>query len=205
MSNPDRLYPLCALAMTAQQVDRLANTGLVPHGEFEILIQSTLNLSADTPLEVYGGSINDLKPGAEVLREILGRGGNRKYPELIRYFVSLMQVEIQLSKNFEIMDRLRGHLEVALQKSEQLGPTHETVIENLNTAYQETVSTLKFRIMVTGNHGRHLQQGNNPAKVRSLLLSGVRASMLYRQLGGGRLSLLFQRSRIFKELDTIGL
>ena len=116
-----------------------------------------------------------------------------------------MQVEIQLSKEHVMMDRLRGQLEVTLQKSDQLGPTHEAVIENLNAAYQDTVSTLKFRITVTGNHGRHLQQGNNPAKVRALLLSGVRAAMLYRQLGGGRLSLLFQRNRIFKELDKIGL
>jgi high frequency lysogenization protein len=29
--------------------------------------------------------------------------------------------------------------------------------------------------------------------------------MLYRQLGGGRLSLLFQRGRVFKELESIGL
>ena len=29
--------------MTANLVDRLANTGLVPHDEFELLIQSTLN------------------------------------------------------------------------------------------------------------------------------------------------------------------
>ena len=140
-----------------------------------------------------------------MLREMLGRGGNRKYPEAIRYFISLMQVERQLTKQPQLLDQLGGHLEAAVQKAEQLGPTHESVIETLNTAYQETVSTLKFRIMVTGNHGRHLQQGNNPAKVRVLLLSGIRAAMLYRQLGGGRLSLLFQRGRVFKELESIGL
>lgn len=205
MSNPDRLYPLCALAMVAHQVDRLANTGLVPHEEFEILIQSILHLTPSTPLDVYGGSINNLKHGAEILRAILGRGGNRKYPDLIRYFVSLIQVEKQLSKQTVIMDRLRGHLEAAEQKAQQLSATHEAIIENLNTAYQETVSTLNFRITVTGNHGRHLQQGNNPARVRALLLSGVRGAMLYRQLGGGRLALLFQQSRIVKELEKIGL
>ena len=205
MSNPNRLYPLSALAMTAQLVDRLANTGLVPHDEFELLIQSTLNLTPDTPLDVYGGSIDGLKSGSKMIREMLGRGGNRKYPEAIRYFISLMQVERQLAKQPQLLDRLRGHLEVAVQKADQLGPTHESVIEILNTAYQETVSTLKFRIMVTGNHGRHLQQGNNPAKVRALLLSGIRAAMLYRQLGGGRLSLVFQRGRVFKELELIGL
>ena len=117
MSNPNRLYPLCALAMTAHLVDRLANTGLVPHDEFELLIQSTLNLTPDTPLDVYGGTIDGLKPGSKMIREMLGRGGNRKYPEAIRYFISLMQVERQLAKQPQLLDRLRGHLEVAVQKA----------------------------------------------------------------------------------------
>ena len=205
MSRSERLYPLCALAMTAHQVDRLANTGMVPHDEFELLIQSVLNLTPDSPLDVYGGDLKALRPGGVLLRDMLGRGGNRKYPEVIRYFISLMQVERQLSKRTDLLEVLRGHLEVAVAKTDSLNPTHESVIETLNIAYQETVSTLKFRIMVTGNHGRHLQQGNNPAKVRALLLSGIRAAMLYRQLGGGRLSLLFQRSRVFRELDALGL
>ena len=135
MSNPNRLYPLCALSMTAYLVDRLANTGLVPHDEFELLIQSTLNLTPDTPLDVYGGSINDLKPGSKLIKEMLGRGGNRKYPEVIRYFISLMQVERQLAKRPPLLDQLRGHLVVVVHKAEQLGPTHESVIETLNTAY----------------------------------------------------------------------
>lgn len=205
MSSSDRYYPLCALAMVAYQVDRLANTGMVPHDTFEMLIQSTLNLSPDSTLDVYGGSVERLKPGGQLIRDMLGRGGNRKYPDVIRYFISLMQVERKLSAQPALLNTLRGHLEVAVAKAESLHPTHEAVIETLNTGYQQTVSTLKFRIMVTGNHGRHLQQGNNPAKVRALLLSGVRAAMLYRQLGGGRLSLLFQRNRVFQALDAHGL
>lgn len=205
MSQPDRLYPLCGLAMAAKQVDQLANTGMVSYDEFELLIQSTLNLAPADSLNAYGGLIENLSPGSKMLREMLSRGGNQKHPDVIRYFLSLMQVERQLSKKTGLLNCLRGHLEVAVEKSIQSGSTHESVIETLNTAYQETVSTLKFRIMVTGNHGRHLQQGNNPAKVRALLLSGVRAAMLYRQLGGGRLSLLFQRGRVFKDLGNLGL
>ncbi len=205
MSQPDRLYPLCALAMAAHQVDRLANTGLIPHDELQFLIQSTLILEPESKLDVYGGSTAQLYPGGKLLRKMLGPGGNKKYPDTIRYFISLMQVERQLSKNPAIINVLRGFLEIAITKSETLGPTHEAVMETLNTAYQETISTLKFRIMVTGNHGRHLQQGNNPAKIRALLLSGIRSAMLYRQLGGGRLALLFQRGRVFNELDTLGL
>ncbi len=98
MSQIDRLYPLCALAMAAPQVDRLANTGMVPYDEFALLIQSTLTLSAETTLDIYGGDIEGLRPGSKILREMLGRSGNRKYPDVIRYFISLAQVERQLNQ-----------------------------------------------------------------------------------------------------------
>ena len=49
--------------MAAHQVDRLANTGLVPYDELAVLIQSTLNLNPSTPLDVYGNDIDSLRPG----------------------------------------------------------------------------------------------------------------------------------------------
>ena len=65
MSNPNRLYPLCALAMSAHLVDRLANTGLVPYDEFEVTDPKHLNLTPGTPLDVYGGTVDGLKPGSK--------------------------------------------------------------------------------------------------------------------------------------------
>ncbi len=97
---------------------------------------------------------------------------------------------------------------MAVAKSESLNPTHEAVIETLNTAYQETVSTLKFRIMVTGNHGRHLQQGATlraEITCASLKWHPCSPCCIRQKLGGGRLALLFQRGRVFNELDSIGL
>ena len=58
-----------------------------------------------------------------------------------------MQVERQLDKQPRVLEKLRSRLEVAVTQAEELGPTNESVIETLNTAYQETISTLKFRIM----------------------------------------------------------
>lgn len=47
---------------------------------------------------------------------------------------------------------------------------------------------------------RFLQQPNNAAKIRALLLAGIRSARLWRQLGGHRWQLVFSRSKLLKEL-----
>ena len=47
---------------------------------------------------------------------------------------------------------------------------------------------------------RHLQQPNNAAKIRALLLTGIRAARLWRQLGGHRWQLLFSRRKLLNQL-----
>ena len=44
----------------------------------------------------------------------------------------------------------------------------------------------------------YLSQAGNANRIRALLLSGIRAAVLWRQLGGNRLRLLFSRSRIVR-------
>jgi high frequency lysogenization protein len=51
-------------------------------------------------------------------------------------------------------------------------------------------------------HGdmRFLQQPSNAAKIRALLLAGIRSARLWRQLGGHRWQLVFSRGKLLKEL-----
>ncbi|MEW8367847.1 MAG: DUF489 family protein, partial [Candidatus Thiodiazotropha taylori] len=59
--------------------------------------------------------------------------------------------------------------------------------------YAENISTLKPRIMVSGET-IYLQNSDNVNRIRALLLSGIRSAMLWRQTGGRRRQLLFSRS-----------
>ncbi|MFC6673156.1 DUF489 family protein [Marinobacterium aestuariivivens] len=61
--------------------------------------------------------------------------------------------------------------------------THSSIVANIASLYQETISTFSFRINVGGDP-RHLQNAENAAKIRALLLAGIRAAMLWRQVGG---------------------
>jgi high frequency lysogenization protein len=79
---------------------------------------------------------------------------------------------------------------------------HPSVIGNLANLYQETLSTFSFRIQVTGEP-RNLKNSDNADKIRALLLAGIRAAILWRQVGGRRWHLLFFRSRVGKSASRI--
>ena len=68
-------------------------------------------------------------------------------------------------------------------------------IEKIAELYTQTVSTLGPRILVNGEQG-YLANTLIAAKVRCALFAGIRAGFLWRQLGGRRWQLLFQRRAI---------
>ena len=57
------------------------------------------------------------------------------------------------------------------------------------------MSPLGARIQVTGEP-IILKQKNNQHTIRALLLSGIRAAVLWRQVGGKRRNILFSRKKI---------
>ena len=74
---------------------------------------------------------------------------------------------------------------------------HETErsFEGLGTLYQDTVSTLPFRIQVQGKV-EHLQDERIANRIRALLLAGIRFAVLWHQIGGRPWHLFVLRGRI---------
>jgi high frequency lysogenization protein len=56
--------------------------------------------------------------------------------------------------------------------------------------------------MIVGNQ-RVMNVKENLDKVRALLLSAVRATVLWRQLGGSRVQLLFSRTKLRKNAEKL--
>ena len=85
---------------------------------------------------------------------------------------------------------------------QHFGLVHDNVIAACGGLYQDTLSTFSQRIQVQGDM-RHLQQPSNAAKIRALLLTGIRAARLWRQLGGHRWQLVFSRGKLLNELRPL--
>ena len=79
---------------------------------------------------------------------------------------------------------------------------HENTIAKLGHLYQETISTLGPKIIVSGEQP-HLSNKINANKVRALLLAGIRSAVLWKQCGGSRWQILFGRKSYANECKKI--
>ena len=72
--------------------------------------------------------------------------------------------------------------------------TDIVLIRELAELYGKQVSTVSPRIMISGEPV-YIQNPDNAARIRALLLGGIRNAMLWRQLGGTRKQLIFGRRK----------
>lgn len=193
----DRTLALAAVFHTAALVQTIARQGTVPPSEFTILIDSIFCTDPPNTLAVYGGHAHHLKRGLTLLWEQLS-GRTARDPEITSYIVALLHLERQLSKRPGMIEELTTGIERAKIQATHFDTTHSNVIANLAGLYAATISTLQPRILVNGEPN-HLSNTENANKIRALLLAGIRAAVLWRQCGGRRWQLLFQRGSLIRE------
>ena len=185
---------LAGLFQAVNLVQQVARQGRADTEPFESSIASVFRIDAESTEEIYGGSAH-LTLGLRTLCRQLGKDKSEQDAELMRYAVSLLFLERQLVRNTRMMNRVREGIEAAIDQSEHFPVTHENVLARLADTYASTVSQLQPRIMVQGEPD-YLNTPANANRIRALLLAGMRSAVLWRQLGGHRLKLLWTRKRI---------
>ena len=195
----DQIIALSGVFEAASLVDRLARTGQIPEAPLGCMLGSLLVRDPETTLEVYGGDSTNLREGFRALASALERDPNSLQREPLRYALSMLGLERQLNKRGDMLDTIGNRLPQIQSQAEHFGLVHENVIASSGALYQDTLSTLRQRIQVHGDM-RFLQQASNASKIRALLLAGIRAARLWRQLGGHRWQLVFSRGKLLKEL-----
>lgn len=149
---------------------------------------SVLRLDSDTPAQVYGG-LSGVSLGLRTLRDVFE--GRYHDDPLTRMTVTLLHLERKLHRRPAMQRTIRETIqEQAAALRDATDP--QPLIALLAPLYSRTLSTLRPRVMVQGN-GLYLSQPERVAQIRALLLAAVRAAVLWRQMGGGYLSLLLHR------------
>ena len=187
---------LAGLFQAVTLVQQVAREGSADAGPFESSITSILRIDAENTDAVFGDS-HHLTRGLQILCQQLGREKSNQDPELMRYAVSLMFLERQLMRSPKMLAKVRDGIDAATQQSEHFAITHENVLARLADTYATTVIQLQPRIMVQGKP-EYLNTPANANRIRALLLAGMRAAVLWRQLGGNRLRLLWTRKSIVR-------
>lgn len=191
----DRVLALAGILQAVRQVQKVANEGRVCNDILATSLQAVLNTDPDTADEVFGG-VRGVQTGLDIFYDQLA--GPSRDLELTRYLIALLHLEGKLKRRPDLLATIAEGVERARAQTDHFPVTHANVIANLADVYANTVSTLRPRIMVSGQHG-HLSNPSNANLVRALLLAGIRGAVLWGQCGGSRLQLLLKRKPFLEE------
>jgi len=207
----DQTITLAAIFQISHFVQQVSRTGQIDEKELTLLVTSITITSPENTLAVYGNKLINLELGLKLLINHLGDSSNAnnahdekkiKDPELTRYIIGLVNLERKLAKQPKSLAQLGDRINASKRQVEHYSITSETLISSFASIYSDVISPLGARIQVTGEP-TILKQPVNQHKIRALLLAGIRAAVLWRQVGGKRRSIFFSRSKIVKTAQQL--
>ena len=186
---------LAGLAQAAVLVNQLARNGSADQRAMQCTIHSILTLDSPDSESIFIDR-QHLHLGLNTVRNAFERD-TAFSAETLRYCASMLHLQKNLVKNKEMMETLRKRIQQIQKQIELHGneTTHQ-IISSIAALYSETLSTFQFRVQVNGNEDM-LKQQNIADQIRAALHGGVRAAILWRQLGGSRLDFIFRRKAIY--------
>jgi high frequency lysogenization protein len=190
----EQALALAGVVQAARLVDQISRTGSYPEEFLKPTINSLFEFDANSTADVYGG-ISGVKLGLHNLASLLANQDEPESREMVRYVFSILYLERKFTGNPEMVDVVHSRLQHTQFKSEYFANHIQEVCHSISGIYQDTISSFKFRIKVTGSV-QQLQNADNADLIRALLLAGIRSAWLWRQLGGRRWKLIWQRRKV---------
>ena len=197
----ERTMALAGIFQATELVRQAANHGTWSGFAADTCLDSLLAIDADTVEEIYG-SVNGLRLGAETLVSVLQ--GERRYMESLGYAVSIMQLENNFRRKSSMQADIGSELQsiTTIDDGLELHEIKDLQAEKIAELYTRTISTLSPRIVVNGRP-QFLQVERTVNWIRTLLFAGLRSAVLWRQMGGGRFSLMFGRKKMLEQARTL--
>ncbi|MEJ2061417.1 MAG: high frequency lysogenization protein HflD [Gammaproteobacteria bacterium] len=193
----NRALALAGVFQVAELVRQIAWDGTVDSHDFEVTVKSLFTIDAPTPEAIYGG-VENLRTGLKKLSQMASPARDKATMDVMRYVIGVLHLERRLAKNGAMGQRIHEGIQQAENQLSFFEATHENMIARLADLYHDTISQLGPRIIVQGDQ-RHLSNPGNAARIRTLLLAGIRAAVLWRQAGGNRWRILFGRKSLVQE------
>lgn len=191
----DQTLALAGVFQAAALVQQVAHSGQCAESSFETCLRSLFATQPETTLDVFGGELKDLREGLSTLASVLSQQSKQQDIEVLRYALNLINLSSKLRHNSDMLDVIGSRIDQARHTASHFGYSHSNLIANVASIYTDTISTFRQRIQVSGEP-TILQREENAAKVRALLLAGIRSAILWHQTGGRRWQLIFTRRKV---------
>lgn len=203
-TDTDKATALIGIYQAAQQVYQLATTGKTDELAYQTTVNTLFVENPQNTLDVFGGDVQNIQTGVKTLLAQMSsdQAVSDRNIEITKYVLSLMILEKNVSKTDGVLDKVFRVIESAKGQRDHFDDFHDNVIATLARAYSDNISQVNPRIMVNGAHG-HLQNPKVANKIRALLLAGIRATLLWRQVGGSRWGLLWNRKKYLRSAQSL--
>ncbi|MDH2998068.1 lysogenization protein HflD [Pasteurellaceae bacterium LFhippo2] len=196
---------LAGVCQSASLVQQFAHKGTADREIFRSSLQSLLVTQPNSTLDVFGGNLSHLKCGIETsLAQLGGNKQGKLDTEIGRYWIGVLALSQKLDKNPQAKTALAQRLQqlerqLSLYEGDIL---HEQMIANIASIYSDIISPLGSRIQVLGVHD-YLARPDIQNRVRAALLAGIRAGILWKQVGGSRWQFFFSRKKLLNATQNL--
>lgn len=191
---------LAGIVQAIYLIEEIAQTGKTNEKVLETSVNSLFQTNPPNAIAVYGNA-NHLQYGLEKLMLTLNSRPSDSH-SITKHMLSLMSLQKKISRSPSTMDLLTQRLHQAKKQVDYFNLKHPTVIANLADIYLDVINPFRFRFYISGNQ-QVFAIKENMEKIRALLLTAIRASVLWRQMGGSRLQLIFAREKIKSSALTL--
>lgn len=197
---------LAALYQCCSQINRVARTGYVDPYATAALIRSLVITNPNSIDDIYAPKT--LQVGFKMIIDSMSNSVSDKSAdtlEVSKMVFKIIGLEQVIERNSMVFNRLGQEIDklrdLCLQRYsdyEQGDPDHvldPDCIKDFSSLYESLISQNFPRLIIYGEQV-HLMQTQNQEMIRALILCGIRAAVLWRQVGGRRRFLIFRRKAI---------
>jgi high frequency lysogenization protein len=184
---------LAGIVQALSLVKELAHTGKINETAFQTCIQSVFATNPENATTVFGDLANIQLGLEKLLQSYSPKSASARIT--IQHTLAIMSLQKKISRSPKTLTTLSQKIQQAKKQADYFSLTHPNVLANLGDTYLNIINSFRFRFFIMGNQ-RVLSVRGNIDKIRALLLSAVRAAVLWRQMGGSRLQLIFAHKQI---------
>ena len=201
----DRVLALAGLVQAASLISSASSSGLVSQDTLESSINSIFIQNPGSTLDVFGG-VTGVRKGLLMLRELLTNFDVAQHGRIMQYALAVMGLERRLVTSPAIMRQLGAEIaNIDEQRMLRQGDSRvidDVSVQQLGILYESLISEIQPQIRINGNR-QHLQDRTNIERIRALLLAGLRACVLWRQVGGNKWQLAFNRRSMTRSVEAL--
>ncbi len=188
----EQTIALAGVYQAATMAHELANSGAIRDpNSWDSSISSLYKIDVATTEAVFDNDMSKLALGLNTLIKSFNK--DSYYVNVIKYTITLLALASKVQQRPEMLDLIGKGLNDSKVLQTPDDPYNAAVITKLANIYSQTISQMQPRVIVAGQPF-HLKDQAITEKIRAILLAGIRSAILWKQVGGGQLQLLFKRA-----------